>query len=979
MRNLIPHFIHENYKAGQLTGQFQAAAIFADVSGFTPMTEALMKHGKEGAEALSHLVINIFEPMVEAIYKRGGFIAGFAGDALTAIFPIEKPNRSQRPIRFEHEQALDAALAIQRLMQKSPLAQTELGHFPLAVKIGLSAGLVEWGIAGHEDKAYYFRGPAIDGCVQAEHHAQKGDLIVDEKIGVQNFNFAKEEDAKMNFCTPVASGFYRLTAGNDISPRNVTSKSSALPRLTKKVARLFLPDALINFDTPGEFRNVATVFISFDGLTDPKLLDDFVHILIRNEKRLSGYLKEVSFGDKGAMALCFFGAPLAFENNVDRALDFVLAVKRDLTGFQNLLGLKYRVGLTYGMVYAGFVGGPKRYEYSMLGDAVNTAARFMTTAQFGGTWVSEAVYQHARGRYDFESLGAFEFKGKSQPLPVYQLLDKKPLVAQAFSGKFVGRAAEMAAAARILEGPEAGRFGGALYVYGEAGVGKSRLISELQNQRPDVTWIHLPSDGVLRKAFNPFHAFFTAYFQQSPQQSVEANKAAFETVYARLIHLAKASGHESVKSSEKPFARLEDKSSEKPFARLDDSTTNLAKASAETVEHSANQAFARLAAAEIAEIERELIRLQTIMAAFVGLDYPDSLWHQLDAKGRYDNTLYAFKETFKALSLHNPVVLFVEDLHWIDPDSKGAFAMLCRAIANYPIAVLAASRYADDGSRPTLPIDSGKMSPALSKEQSSGEQQSKSAGEMALSIDLNTLTRDGAAEFAISILGDGSLADGLLDHLMQKTNGNPFFVEQTVHHYQETGIIQAQDGAWRLVKTAAEIPPSVNDLLIARIDRLSRDVRTLVQTAAVLGQEFETRLLSAMLRADQLDDYLQIGERAAIWSALSELRYIFSHALLQDAVYRMQMKTRLRGLHQLAAATIESLYPADPGHYSDLAFHYERAEDTDKAIEYLEKAGNHAKDNYQNQQALDFYDRLLPLIEREIALCEEIIASEKEA
>jgi predicted ATPase len=162
------------------------------------------------------------------------------------------------------------------------------------------------------------------------------------------------------------------------------------------------------------------------------------------------------------------------------------------------------------------------------------------------------------------------------------------------------------------------------------------------------------------------------------------------------------------------------------------------------------------------------------------------------------------------------------------------------------------------------------------------------------------------------------------------------------------------------------LPATINDLLIARIDRLSEEVKEVVQTASVLGNEFELNLLSAMLREDDFDEFVEEAEHSAIWSALTELKYIFSHALLQDAVYHMQLKMRLRALHEFAAETIEKLFGDDENRLAELAFHYEKAENIDKAIEYLEKAGDYAKDNYHNTQALDFYDRLIPILEHEL-------------
>ncbi len=156
MQNFIPHFIYNQYKENNFEGEFHSITMFMDISGFTPMTEKLMNYGKEGAEVLSDILNNIFKPVVHSIYKRGGFISGFAGDALTAIFPI-----------FHRKGAEDfsyllkpcfAALAIQKIFEKKGLQKTKFADFDLSVKVGLSGGEVHWGIVGSKQhKTYLFR------------------------------------------------------------------------------------------------------------------------------------------------------------------------------------------------------------------------------------------------------------------------------------------------------------------------------------------------------------------------------------------------------------------------------------------------------------------------------------------------------------------------------------------------------------------------------------------------------------------------------------------------------------------------------------------------------------------------------------------------------------------------------------------------------------------------------------------------------
>ncbi|MBN1483539.1 MAG: tetratricopeptide repeat protein [Chloroflexia bacterium] len=875
IHHLVPSFILEKYAQGESGGHIQATTMFVDISGFTPLTEALMRHGDEGAEILSSILNQIFDPAVEAIHHHGGFISTFAGDAFTTILPQARP-------------ALACAEAIRAIFERHGNPRTRFGDFGLRVKIGLACGEVEWGIVGQVEKAYFFRGPAIDACAQAEQRAGQGEIVVDADL-------AKRAELAPGKLSELDKGYF-LWAGT-IGPVSLPPPEPHPPP-SREVLTRFLPDSVLDFERTGEFRNVAPVFISFSAVADLAELDTFVSILIEQGQRFGGYLNKIDFGDKGSVALCLFGAPTAFEDNVKRASDFCLAVRRELAIREDFSALQWRAGISYGTVYAGIVGGRQRCEYTAIGDRVNLAARLMARAGWGKVWTDERVYHHGHQQYRLALIGRVSLKGKAEPSLVYRLEGKKGLAEQAFAGPFVGREEELARAGRSFEALSEGRFGGILYVYGEAGVGKSRLVHELGQRYPQFNWLTLPCDRILRKSLNPFAHLFSHFFDQSSEQDPAQNRARFEAAYQELI--------ESLDHSEVPAG---------PGLRT------------------------------------ELVRLRSVMAGFLGLYEQDSLYEQLDPKLRHQNTLYALEAALKALSLSRPLVLQLEDIQWIDADSVQALQILCQNVADLPLLLVAAGRYLEDGSKPRLPLPGP-----------------------AVELDLNTLGPDSIQALAEALL-PGPASRRLLQNLGERTQGNPFFIEQTLRYFQETGIVAWVEGAetgaqvWDIVGTEVALPPTINDLLIARVDRLSTQLKEVVQTAAVLGKEFEVRLLTEVLRRmasslplEEMDLYLHEGTERHLWTVLSELRYIFSHALLQDAVYRMQLKARLRRLHHLAAQAIEKLFPEDKRAYADLAFHYDRAEDREKAVEYLQRAGDFAREHYAADMAVRHYQRALELL-----------------
>ncbi len=181
MKNLTPKFILKKFKENQFNGTFKAATMFLDISGFTAMTQTLMKNGKEGAEILTEMINQVFTPSIDEIYNNEGFITAFVGDAFNAIFP-EKTELS----------VLFAASKINRIFNEIGFQNTKFGEFKLSVKIGISFGKVEWGIIQNEKQnTYYFKGDAIDNCSKCEKNCEKRDIVFDNNLKreIQRSNF----------------------------------------------------------------------------------------------------------------------------------------------------------------------------------------------------------------------------------------------------------------------------------------------------------------------------------------------------------------------------------------------------------------------------------------------------------------------------------------------------------------------------------------------------------------------------------------------------------------------------------------------------------------------------------------------------------------------------------------------------------------------------------------------------------------------
>lgn len=228
MRNLIPHFIHSQLERQHDAGRFQAAAMFVDISGFTRLTEALMQHQTDGAEVLAEALNHIFGSPVAEVYAYGGLISSFAGDAFTALFPFDAtPDDSVYA-------ALRTALFIRDFFAEHGLLETKYGQFEMGVKVGISLGEVNWGIVGEgKRRAYFFRGPAIEGCV-----------IADDQF------WSAVEDHVTAQAIEVAPPYFRLTDLAPSAPAIAKPSPPSLPVLTRRVLSPFVSDAVLDLAPP---------------------------------------------------------------------------------------------------------------------------------------------------------------------------------------------------------------------------------------------------------------------------------------------------------------------------------------------------------------------------------------------------------------------------------------------------------------------------------------------------------------------------------------------------------------------------------------------------------------------------------------------------------------------------------------------------------------------------------------------------------
>lgn len=326
---LTPQFILDRARSGQSSGTLDAVCLFIDLSGFTPLTIALMAYGTEGAEVLARVLAGVFEPLIDSVYEHGGFTAGFAGDAFKAIFPIQIENERDRLDTYLH--ALAAAWEIRQHLTENPHQTTRFGDFRFTGKVCAAAGDVNWQIwrdvensERSQTAAALFGGEALRACMSIDPYASTGEIVVAESV-------RKALPESLMHVTPVGAHFrvdqLDVPQSDTRSPERTESPVSDRRTVT---AKAFYPAWLLTSRIQGEFRQAVTVFINFERHFTDAELARFQPVLFQLIDQYDGFLGRIGqIGDKdnGNTLLLFWGAPTGSERDANRALRFLLDLR----------------------------------------------------------------------------------------------------------------------------------------------------------------------------------------------------------------------------------------------------------------------------------------------------------------------------------------------------------------------------------------------------------------------------------------------------------------------------------------------------------------------------------------------------------------------------------------------------------------------------------------------------------------------------
>jgi predicted ATPase len=641
-----------------------------------------------------------------------------------------------------------------------------------------------------------------------------------------------------------------------------------------------------------ELRPTVALFLRFSGIDydkDPQAqskLNFYVQAVQQVLARYHSYMLQMSIGDKGSSFYVSFGAPLAHEDDAIRAV----AAALELRDLQMDFIAAVHIGLSQGLTRTGSCGGLYRRTYSAMGDAVNMAARLMQNAQAGQVLVNQNVVKAAGDSFTWEELPPLQVKGKSQPVTVFRLVDRQEHQGiRLHEPKYALPMVGRAAELALIEEKVEAALRGNGQIVGitaEAGMGKSRLIAEV---------IRLARERSI-----------LGFGGECQSYGTSTSYLVWQGIWRGFFNLDPAwSTAEQIGALER----------------------------------------------ELSGIDPSLLARLPLLGAVLNLQIPDNeLTASFDAKLRKESLEALLVDCIRKRAHTVPLLLVLEDCHWLDPLSHDLLEVIGRASADLPVLIVLAYR-----------------PPQLDRLNAPRVSQLFNFTEIPLT-DLPAGQIEQLVSYKLSQVygAQARLPQALIEKISQRAEGNPFYIEELLNYLHDRNIDPQQAEALEQI----ELPNSLYSLILSRIDQLSENQKTLMKVASVIGRLFRAAMVWGVY--NQFGDRARVREDLDILSALEltpmdtpepELAYLFKHILTQEVAYETLPFATRALLHDQIGQYIENTYRDVLDQYVDLlAYHFDRSENLEKKRDYLLMAGQVAQEDYANTAAISYYWRVLPVL-----------------
>ena len=480
---LIRHLVQQPNPPTASSQQFTAIALLADISGFTTLTEQLSQAGPEGVEILTHLLNGTFDTAISAVLERGGDVVSFAGDAFLALWPIESATGDSEVAALQAAAA--AALNAQTQLKQFARAQ----NVEIALRIGIGSGEFEFSTVGGVGDSWSFvlSGASLLQLKRAIGLAKPGQVVLSAAVRSQlSPNWQGH---------PLEGGEYLLQS---IQTESLPARQLSTERLPRRqpapipleTIRSFIPVTVLSRleaeqkDWLAEFRQITAVFVRLAGWGSDRPFEQLQAIAVELQTTIKRYGGRLAFvvDDKGVSALVTLGLPLmAHDNDAELGVRAAFDIRQRLQD----RGWAVAIGVATGRVFCGAIGNLRRREYTTIGGAVNLAARLMQAASKREAphtiLCDRTTYATVKQTFGWLTLPPIAVKGRTDLIPVYSPIASSTPAPQKEMPSLVGRERERTQLEEAIRRVADGERGGAIVLQGEAGIGKSRLMAEVQS------------------------------------------------------------------------------------------------------------------------------------------------------------------------------------------------------------------------------------------------------------------------------------------------------------------------------------------------------------------------------------------------------------------------------------------------------------------------------------------------------------------
>ena len=727
-------------------------------------------------------------------------------------------------------------------------------------------------------------------CPECQHENREGAkfcIKCGEKFGVKCPNCGNSLPFEALFCDECGHTLAELkeTPSVDYSePQSYTPK--------------FLADKILTTRSSieGERKLVTVLFADVANYTsiseklDPEevhqIMDGAFKILMDEIHKYEGTINQ--FTGDGVMAL--FGAPVAHEDHAQRACYAALSIQKALGQYGDKLkndhGIEFRmrIGLNSGNVVVGSIGDDLRMDYTAIGDTTNLASRMEGMANPGQSMVSENTYTLARDFFEFKSLGKVQIKGKKDALESYELIKPSEVETRI-----------EAAAARGLS-----KF-----------IGRGREMETLKERFEKTQSGSGQVIGVVGEAGVGKSRLLLEMRNMLPHGD-------YTYLEGRCLHYGGSMTYLPILDILRSYFDIKEGDIESDIK--------------EKIQE------------KILQLDE---RLKTVFPPFqetLSLTVDDGAYLQLEPAVKKIRTFEAIRDLLVRLSETQPLVLVVEDLHWIDKTSEEFLGYLIDSLGNTHILLILLYR------------------PEYAHQWGSKSHYSK--------IGVDQLSTKSSSQLVEVILEGGDVVPELRELIVGRAGGNPLFVEELTQSLLENGSIQRKEHGYILSRKASEIevPDTLQGIIAARIDRVEESLKRIMQVASVIGREFAFRILQTIMgmRQELKSELLNLQglEFISEKQLFPELEYIFKHAFIQEVAYKSLLHKRRNELHEKIGNAIEELYPERIEEYYELlAYHYAHSANTGKAVEYLDRANQKAIKLNAFEEAMVYFDEAMKLLD----------------